>query len=162
MLQHIFVVDNSGIPVYARCIGHKCALGNLDSLAVSGLLTALNTFAKEIGVGTLQAINMEKAKFILKTEGRYFTTFQIESQDKSKEYQKDLLDFSEFLKTIYLAGTPVGKPERIRIATEVERFIAEHELTKEKISLWQRFLELVGLRKKRKSMPMDSSSMMKM
>ena len=73
---------------------------------------------------------------MLKTKDKFFTTFQIEAHNKPQKYQKDLLQFSEFLLTVYPTDTPVGKAERIQIATDVERFIAENELTKEKKSLW--------------------------
>ncbi len=132
MIEHIFIVDRSGIPVYSRCIQHTCQLGQLDSFAVSGLLTALTTFAKEIGVGDLTAINVEKSQLVIRNEEKFFTTFQLEAKDNLKNYQIDLVKFSAFLNTIYPDTPPSGKEDRLRIITQVEQFLSKNRMLEKK------------------------------
>ena len=126
MIQHIYIVDTSGTPIYARCIGHDvCSLGEFNSLSVSGLLTALNNMAKELGGESLQAIHMKKAKFLLKTEPKFFIAFQLESEDKIKKYQKDLIGFSSFVQTIYPESAPFGEKDRLKIIPAIDKFLDE-------------------------------------
>ncbi len=127
MLQHVFVVDESGIPVYSRCIMHSCALGQLDAFAVSGLLTALNNFAKEIGVGDITSINVANSKLLMKNQKRYFATFQLGLQDDDNIYRTHLSEFGTFLNDIYPTSTPVSDELRSPIVQSIEDYLANHK-----------------------------------
>jgi hypothetical protein len=132
MIQHIYIVDTSGMPLYARCIGHDiCQLGEFNSLSVSGLLSALNSLAKELGGESLQAIHMKKAKFLLKTEPNFFIAFQLESDDKIKKYQKSLINFSSFIQTIYPKSTPFNEKDKLKIVPEIDKFLDESDILTE-------------------------------
>lgn len=129
MIKHIFIVDLSGTPIYARCIGHDaCHLEKLDSLSVSGLLTALNNLAKEFGGEDLQAIHMEKGKFLLATKNNFFIAFQIESNDELKKYQKHIDELTNFVQSIYPKYTPPNKDDVLKIVSEVENFLKKSGL----------------------------------
>jgi hypothetical protein len=132
IIEHIFIVDRSGIPVYSRCIQHTCQLGQLDSFAVSGLLTALTNFAKEIGVGNLTAINVENSQLVIRNEEKFFATFQLELQDTLENYKIDLAKFSAFLNRIYPDTPPSSKEDRLRIITQVEEFLSKNRMLEKK------------------------------
>ena len=125
IIQHVFVVDNSGLPIYSRCILHTCPLGQLDVFAVSGLLTALKAFAKEIGVGEINSIDVPDSKLIMRNEKQFFCTFQIEAQDNSDRYQSSLLKFSSDLLDVYPITAPVEEESRNNIVTHIERYLAK-------------------------------------
>ncbi|MEM2985126.1 MAG: roadblock/LC7 domain-containing protein [Candidatus Jordarchaeaceae archaeon] len=129
MIKHIFIVDISGTPIYARCVGHDaCHLEKLDSLSVSGLLTALNSLAREFGGEDLQAIHMEKGKFLLATKNNFFVAFQIESNDELKKYQKHIDGLTNFVQSIYPKSTPPNKEDVLKIVSEVENFLKKSGL----------------------------------
>ncbi|MEM2135302.1 MAG: roadblock/LC7 domain-containing protein [Candidatus Jordarchaeaceae archaeon] len=129
MIKHIFIVDISGMPIYARCVGHDaCHLEKLDSLSVSGLLTALNNLAREFGGEDLQAIHMEKGKFLLATKNNFFVAFQIESNDELKKYQKHIDGLTNFVQSIYPKSTPPNKEDVLKIVSEVENFLKKSGL----------------------------------
>lgn len=133
MIQHIYVVDVSGVPIYASCVGHEvCPLSEFDTIAVSGLLTALNNLAKEMGGGDLQAIHMQKAKFILKAGTKFFIVFQVEPEEKIGKYQRGLENFSTFIQSIYPNSEPFDKKYRIKMIPEIENFLNESNILVEK------------------------------
>nr|MDO8079174.1 hypothetical protein [Candidatus Freyarchaeota archaeon] len=130
MILHIYVVDISGVPVYAHCVGHDaCQLEQFDELSVSGLLTALNTFAKDLGMGggDLQAIHMYKSKFLLKTESKFFIAFHVESGDKIEKYRKAINSVSSFIQSIY-PSAPFSEKDRLKIVPQIENFLDESGL----------------------------------
>lgn len=129
MIRHIFIVDISGTPIYARCVGHDaCHLEKFDSLSVSGLLTALNNLATEFGGEDLQAIHMEKGKFLLATKNNFFIALQIESNDELKKYQKYINGLTNFVQSIYPQSTPPSKDDVFKIVSEVENFLEKSGL----------------------------------
>ncbi len=134
MLLHIYVVDNSGMPVYARCVGHDtCPLGSVDTIAISGLLTALVNFADEIGGETIDEITMQKTKFLIRTEPKFFTTFQLGSGKNIKKHQKSIYLLSIFIKTIYLESAPTNIKEREKLKQKIDKFLDETGLLTESI-----------------------------
>ena len=126
MIQHIFVVDNSGIPVFSRCIMHTCSLGQLDAFAVSGLLTALKSFAKEIGVGDINAIDVAESKLLIRNEEKFFSTFQLDLNDKMPKFETQLLQFSGYLSTIYPSTPPIDQQSRNIIVNHIEKYLADN------------------------------------
>ncbi len=129
MIRHIFIVDISGTPIYARCVGHDaCHLEKFDSLSVSGLLTALNSLAREFGGEDLQAVHMEKGKFLLATKNNFFIALQIESNDELKKYQKYIDGLTNFVQSIYPQSTPPNKGDVLKIVSEVENFLEKSGL----------------------------------
>ena len=139
MIRHIFVIDASGLPVYSGCIGHVCALGNLDELAVSSLLSALNSFSKQIGVGGLQSIVLEEAKFVIKNAEQFFITIDILPNENEQKYNGFLEKLTAFVKDNYPNPELVGfETVRVKLVTEIERFLAESGILGKKISTFQR------------------------
>ncbi len=132
MIKHIYVVDVSGFPVYVRCVGHDmCPLGRFDTIAVSGLLAALNNLSRDVGGGGLQVVSMEKAKFLLKSEPNFFIAFQVDHDDKVGKYQKDLNSLSNFILTVYSKSAPNSDKDRLKIIPKIESFIDESGLLTE-------------------------------
>lgn len=133
MIQHIYVVDNSGVPMFVRCVGHDaCPLGQFDSVAASGLLTALNNFANELGGGGLQEVHMQRAKFLLKTDKEFFVVFQMESGDKTGKYQKSITNLSSFVQSVYSEFAPFSKEERLKLIPRIESILDESGVLTEK------------------------------
>ncbi len=129
MIKHIFIIDINGTPIYARCVGHDaCQLEKLDSLSVSGLLTALNNLAREVGGEDLQAIHMERGKFLLVTRNNFFVAFQIESHDELKKYQKYIDGLTNFVQSIYPKSNPSNKEDALKIVSEIENFLEKSGL----------------------------------
>ena len=153
MIQHVFVVDASGTPVYARCIGHVCPLGNVDELAVSSLLTALNNFAKQIGAGYMQSLKLENANFVIKNSENFFVVVQVADEKHVKKIQGFMESLAKFIEKNYPDPDLVGFDDvRLTLVSNIEKFLAENKIglrTEKKgiLSRLKRFFGFGGTRR---------------
>ncbi len=113
-LQAIYVIEQGGILKHSEFFQEQ----NINPDLVSGLLSALNIFAEQLGQGELESIELEQQKFAFEKIRNYIIALQVDAS-LSDDIAKDLL--SQLVKRLDLVETLGIEGEKLTLVTEKGR-----------------------------------------
>ncbi len=142
-LQAIYVIEQGGILKHSEFFKEQ----NINPDLVSGLLSALNIFAEQLGQGELESIELEQQKFAFEKIRNYIIALQVDaslSDDVAKDLLSQLVRRLDLVETMGIEGekltlvTEKGRITNFSIMAEIKKHIKEakkSEFIEEEISL---------------------------